>query len=81
MALTVRLAADVLARQYVTRTQLSVSVKPGVKEQLADRVSKQYVWLPAVVRENESPPPRQTLLREDLRTGTGPNRAAEIEPN
>jgi len=40
MALTVRVAADVLARQYVTRTQLSVSVKPGVKEQLADRAAQ-----------------------------------------
>ena len=38
-ALTVRLAANVLVRQYVIRIQLSVSVKPGVKGQLTDMVS------------------------------------------
>ena len=39
MAWTVRLAANVLVRQYVIRIQLSVSVNPAVKGQLVDKVS------------------------------------------
>lgn len=41
MASTVRLAANALFRRFVIRTQLNASVNPGIKGQLAERVSKQ----------------------------------------
>ena len=82
MVLTVRLAANALVRQYVIHTQLSVSVNPGTKEQLADRVSKQKARLPAALKENEpalSPPPPPPSPNS-IEMGEDPRKLHPTEP-